>query len=135
MPSSPKSFRPKGQPTRQQQLKAYDDRRGSASERGYTHRWSTAARTFRARHPLCRGCEAAGLVEAAVLVDHVEPHKGDSTRFWDTSMWQSSCRWHHDVVKQRLEQMWARGEISVSDLWLDSPVALKVAAKLRLLLG
>lgn len=131
MPSSPKRFRPKGQPTRVQQLKVYDDRRSSASGRGYTHRWSKAARTFRARHPLCLGCEAAGLVEAAVLVDHVEPHKGDSAKFWNTSMWQSSCKWHHDVVKQRLELMFDRGQATVADLWLNSPVALKVAAKLR----
>ena len=68
---------------------------------------------------------------AADLVDHVEPHKGDTIKFWDTSKWQSSCRWHHDVVKQRLELMWARGEITVMDLWLDSPVALRLAEQLR----
>ncbi len=66
-----------------------------------------------------------------MLVDHVEPHKGDSAKFWNTSMWQSSCKWHHDVVKQRLELMFDRGQATVADLWLNSPVALKVAAKLR----
>lgn len=131
MASSPKRFRPHGQPSREQQLKVYDNRRGSSAERGYTHRWSKAARTFRSRHPLCLGCEAAGLIVAAELVDHVEPHKGDSDKFWDTSKWQSSCRWHHDVVKQRLELMWSRGAISDDALWLNSPVALRIAADLR----
>jgi 5-methylcytosine-specific restriction enzyme A len=72
-----------------------------------------------------------GLVVAAELVDHVEPHKGDTVKFWDTSMWQSSCRWHHDVVKQRLELMWLQGKITIADLWLNSPVAVKLAMSLR----
>lgn len=46
-------------------------------------------------------------------------------------MWQSSCQWHHDVVKQRLELMWARGQIPLDSLWLDSPAALALAAQLR----
>lgn len=131
MPSAPKRFRPHGQPTRTEQIKAYDARRGSASERGYGRPWAKAAEGHRRNSPLCIGCLAAGLVVAAELVDHVEPHKGDTAKFWDTSMWQSSCRWHHDVVKQRLELMWARGEIPASALWLNSPLALKVAAGLR----
>ncbi|MEQ1901878.1 MAG: hypothetical protein ABL866_14240 [Devosia sp.] len=67
---------------------------------------------------------------AAELVDHVEPHKGDTKKFWDKAMWQSSCRWHHDVVKQRLELMWARGQIGIADLWLNSPVAIKLSTEL-----
>lgn len=131
MPSSPKTFRNRNQPSRQEQRKQYDERRGSASERGYTHRWSKAAATFKTRYPLCLGCEAAGLVVASQLVDHVEPHRGDQDKFWDTSMWQACCGWHHDVVKQRLEQMWDRGEVQVVDLWLNSPIALAVASRLR----
>lgn len=131
MPSSPKTFRNRNQPTRQEQRKQYDERRGSAAERGYTHRWSKAAATFRSRHPLCLGCEAAGMVEPTALVDHVEPHRGDSSKFWNTAKWQPSCRWHHDVVKQRLELMWERGEINEAGLWLDSPVALALAERLR----
>lgn len=132
MTASPKRFRMRAQPSRQQLNREFDARRGSASKRGYGHRWSKAAKTHLARHPLCRGCEAEGVVAAADLVDHVEPHRGDQNKFWASSMWQSSCRWHHDVVKQRLELMWSRGEIGLADLWLDSDVALKLARKLRL---
>lgn len=81
--------------------------------------------------PLCVGCQAIGLIVAADLVDHVEPHKGDTAKFWDTGKWQSSCRWHHDVVKQRLELMWMRGEITAADLWLDSAVAIRITRQLR----
>lgn len=111
--------------------KVYDQRRGSARERGYNTRWEKARRTFLARSPLCLGCEAVGRVEPAVLVDHVEPHGGDSDRFWDTSKWQGCCKWHHDVVKQRLEDRFARGGLAASDLRLDSLAAVALTRNLR----
>ncbi|MNU10386.1 hypothetical protein D3C72_2575020 [compost metagenome] len=46
-------------------------------------------------------------------------------------MWQACCKWHHDSVKQRLEAMYARGQASLSDLWLDSPLALRIAKGMR----
>lgn len=72
-----------------------------------------------------------GLIVAATVVDHVDPHHGDPVKFWDTSMWQSSCGWHHDSVKQKLEAMYARGEITLADLWLNGPVAIRVALGMR----
>ncbi|MET3925563.1 HNH endonuclease [Devosia sp. 2618] len=131
MPTSPKRFRSSSQPTRQQQTRIYDNRRGSAASRGYGRPWAKAAKGHMRNSPLCVGCLAAGDIVPAELVDHVEPHKGDTVKFWNTTLWQSSCRWHHDVVKQRLELMWARGAITIADLWIDSPFALKLAAKLR----
>ncbi|AKR57134.1 holin [Devosia sp. H5989] len=131
MPTAPKRFRLSSQPTRQAQRKVYDERRGSATSRGYNHRWRKAARTFLQRHPLCLGCEAAGLVIEASLVDHVEPHRGDQSKFWDSKHWQPCCQWHHDVVKQRLETMWDRGDIGADALWLNSSIALRLADNLR----
>jgi len=72
-----------------------------------------------------------GRIEPATLVDHVDPHHGDPDKFWDTSMWQSSCKWHHDSVKQRLEQLYAHRRIGLKDLWLDSEVAIRIAQGLR----
>ena len=129
--TSPKRFRLSHQQTRTEQGKMYDDRRGSAASRGYDNKWDKAAKGFLRSHPLCRGCEAVGVIEAAVLVDHVEPHRGDMVKFWDSSKWQSSCRWHHDVVKQRLEQMWMRGAIDLDALWLDSLAAITMTERLR----
>nr|WP_244623702.1 hypothetical protein [Bradyrhizobium cosmicum] len=66
------------------------------------------------------------MVTPTEVTDHVEPHKGDRVRFWDRAMWQPACAWHHDVVKQKLEVMFAKGEILVADLWLDSRVAVRL---------
>ncbi len=87
-------------------------------------RWEKARKTFLARSPLCLGCEAVGRVEPAVIVDHVVPHGGDSDRFWDTSRWQGCCKWHHDVVKQKLEDRYSRGALTPEALWLNSPAAI-----------
>jgi hypothetical protein len=68
-------------------------------------------------------------VTATEITDHVQPHKGDPGRLWDEAMWQSACRWHHDVIKlikHILERMFARGEIKVADLWLNSAAAIRL---------
>ena len=61
------------------------------------------------------------------VVDHVEPHKGDQRKFWNTALWQPACRWHHDVIKQVLERMFASGEIAVAELWLNSATAIRLS--------
>lgn len=104
----------------------YDDRRGSARERGYTREWDRASKAFKQQHPLCAGCEAIGRTVPADLVDHVIPHKGDQVLFWDQANWQSSCRWHHDVVKQQLELQHAAGKLTALDLFLTSTAAIKL---------
>ncbi|MBY5733514.1 MULTISPECIES: HNH endonuclease [Rhizobium] len=126
----PGTFRPKGAPSRKEQNREADDRRGSASKRGYNHRWSKARDTHLRRSPICIGCEAIGRTQAATVVDHVDPHHGDSAKFWDTSMWQSCCKWHHDSVKQQLEAMYAAGRIPLSELWLNSETAQRIATGL-----
>lgn len=127
-----KQFRPAGAPTRQEQKRQADRWRGSASERGYNARWAKARKTHLHNSPICRGCEAEGVIVAATVVDHVDPHHGDPEKFWNTAMWQSCCKWHHDSVKQRLEQLYERGQASLNDLWLDSPLALKIASGMRI---
>jgi hypothetical protein len=69
---------------------------------------------------------AGGRIEAATIVDHVDPHHGDPKKFWDTSMWQSCCKWHHDSVKQALEGLYLRGRIPLSELWLTSATAQRL---------
>lgn len=127
-----KQFRPKGAPTRQEQKATADRWRGSAHERGYNSRWAKARVTFLHSHPLCIGCLALGRTEAATVVDHVDPHHGDPDKFWDTSMWQPCCKWHHDSVKQRLEVMYAAGRIGLSDLWLNSGTAIKTSKRMAM---
>lgn len=76
--------------------KASDEKRGSASKRGYDRRWQKARLTFLKRSPLCVHCQADNVVKAATIVDHIIPHKGDQVLFWDTSNWQALCKTHHD---------------------------------------
>ena len=130
MPSAPPVFRHKGSRSRTEARKEYDQRRGSARERGYSARWDATARGYKRAHPLCLGCQAIGKVTATVLVDHVEPHRGDQQKFWDPTNWQPSCASHHDVVKQRLEVMFDQGKASVADLKLDSVKAIELTRQL-----
>jgi 5-methylcytosine-specific restriction enzyme A len=77
--------------------------RGSQRARGYTRRWERRAAFFRARYPLCgqrpggmapvmSQCFDEGRTTIAAQVDHVIPHKGDPTLFWDEhNNWQSLC--------------------------------------------
>jgi 5-methylcytosine-specific restriction protein A len=75
----------------------------TTAERGYGGKWQRERLRFLEAHPLCRMCEAKGLVVAADLVDHIEPHRGDQELFWNRNNWQSCCRNCHDGEKRRQE--------------------------------
>jgi 5-methylcytosine-specific restriction endonuclease McrA len=50
---------------------------------------------------------------AATVVDHIKPHRGDQSLFWDkNNNWAALCETHHNSTKQRDE---ARGFMSGSD--------------------
>ena len=105
------------------------ENRLSSSDRGYTERWRSESKAFLKQHPFCIGCRALGREVRAVLVDHVIPHKGVQRVFWDRSMWQASCRWHHATVKQRLERSFAEGSVKAADLWLNSAAAVSLSKR------
>lgn len=71
--------------------------RKSAHQRGYTYKWSKAAKQYLKEHPLCRRCGEQGVTKAAEVVDHVIPHKGDMGLFWDRSNWQALCSTCHNI--------------------------------------
>ncbi|OYR14268.1 putative prophage LambdaSo holin [Brucella rhizosphaerae] len=131
MASKPRTFRPAHLGTVKQERAAYEVRRGSARDRGYTSRWDKAAVTYKRDNPLCIGCEAVDRVEVAKVVDHIIPHKGDQSLFWDKANWQACCAMHHDIVKQYLERQFEQGLLSAGDLRLTSSIAK--AATLRLM--
>jgi len=81
-----------------------NDERGSSAERGYGYKWQKARDGWLKKHPLCELHKAKGQVVAASVVDHIKPHKGDMTLFWDKTNWQSLCKFCHDGYKQRLEK-------------------------------
>lgn len=73
--------------------------------RPYNHRWRKARLIFLQKNPLCVFCKKAGIIQAAEVVDHIVPHKGNSALFWDSAKnWQPLCKQCHDITKQRIEQ-------------------------------
>lgn len=70
--------------------------RGSAASRGYDRSWQRASKAYLREHAFCVECQRRGAFEAATVVDHIIPHRGDPTLFWDQSNWQGLCKTHHD---------------------------------------
>jgi 5-methylcytosine-specific restriction endonuclease McrA len=77
----------------------FDAKRPNASARGYGADWRKAKAQFLAEHPACSMCGAR-----AAVVDHIRPHRGDQSLFWDRSNWQALCAHCHNSTKQRLER-------------------------------
>lgn len=74
-----------------------DARRGSAASRGYGYKWQQASKGFLKQNPLCVRHKARGAIEPATVVDHIVPHKGDMSLFWQRSNWQALCKQCHDL--------------------------------------
>lgn len=67
-----------------------------AAARGYDSAWRRARRVYLDAHPLCVECLKRGVYTEATVVDHITPHRGDRTLFWDTDNWQALCKRCHD---------------------------------------
>ena len=46
--------------------------------------------------PLCADCLARDILRPACIVDHIDPHKGDWSKFTDPDNLQSLCKKCHD---------------------------------------
>lgn len=104
MAKKPGVFRPPGQPTRLEQNRAADRRRGSARQRGYSPAWDKASAGHLRNHPLCDYCALIGVVKPANLTDHLYPHRTYPGVFWLKVYWISSCDDCHSGFKQRVER-------------------------------
>lgn len=40
----------------------------------------------------------------ATVADHIEPHRGDASLFWNPANLQSLCKLCHDSIKQKMER-------------------------------
>jgi hypothetical protein len=76
----------------------------------HTQKWLRCRRQFLMDHPLCRECERAGLIVAAVVVDHTNGHQRADwrERFWDQGRWQSLCNACHLKKSARELADWNR---------------------------
>lgn len=77
----------------------HDAKRPSARQRGYDAEWDKARAEYLAVYSSCRRCG-----QRATTVDHVIPHKGNMTLFWDRGNWQSLCDHCHNSHKQAAER-------------------------------
>lgn len=75
----------------------------TSSQRGYNYEWQKARLVHLNDNPLCVYCDREGRVTAANTVDHVIPHRGEMTLFWDRTNWMSLCGTCHSSKKQREE--------------------------------
>lgn len=76
---------------RQQRAALVDQQRGTAASRGYGAKWRAYRAAFLRSHPLCAACAELGVVTPATDVDHIRPHGGDWSLFWDRANHQALC--------------------------------------------
>lgn len=91
-------------PTRKvlgRQLPTHEEQRPSSAKRMYGRSWRAARLNFLAEHPLCVQCLAEGRTVEATDVDHVIPHRGNGTLFWDRSNWCALCHSCHSSKTRR----------------------------------
>lgn len=80
----------------QEKIRKQDRERGTAHQRGYDAEWEKERTKFLDDNPLCVDHKRRGFIEAATVVDHIVPHKGDKVLFWDKNNWQPLCKSCHD---------------------------------------
>jgi 5-methylcytosine-specific restriction protein A len=86
---------------RRVESRAFDARRGSARERGYTTAWEKYRASYLRENPLCRAHEQRGQLEPSTIVDHIVPHRGDHDLMWDPENHQPLCKPCHDSKTAR----------------------------------
>ena len=68
------------------------------TKRWYRLRWNQLK-----NNPLCLFCLNEGISTAATIADHIKPHKGNESLFYDAKNLQSLCKACHDSTKKRIE--------------------------------
>lgn len=61
-----------------------------------TAAWRRLRASVLADEPLCRYCADIGMVSAATVVDHIQPHRGDLALFHEPTNLQPLCKPCHD---------------------------------------
>lgn len=80
-----------------------DAGRESSTQRGYGRRWSAYRKQYLSEHPLCIKCACRGLTVATDTVDHIIPHRGNYTLFWDPENHQPMCTPCHNTKTSMMD--------------------------------
>jgi 5-methylcytosine-specific restriction protein A len=92
MPVRPPIHRPVGRREKRERDRDYASRRNPVARALYrSKRWRTERASFLHDHPLCVECARHDVIHPASVVDHIDPHGGDETVFWDRARWQALC--------------------------------------------
>ena len=70
----------------------------------YGDKWKKARDKFMAEHKYCVYCERRGIKTTATVCDHIVPHKGDKSLFWNKDNWQALCNHCHNTIKAEEER-------------------------------
>ncbi|WP_200956644.1 hypothetical protein [Rhizobium sp. Root1204] len=113
------------------------DRRETAAERGYGHRWQKGRAAFLAlpENQFCERCKELGILNIGhlrldgspqtnpkrmhLVVNHRIPHKSNKQLFWDRLNWEVACPDHHDIRIQQEESGKVRSGTGIDGRPLD----------------
>src|SRR5688572_18373703 len=112
MPYNPPVFRPRTARSRLEQKRDFDRsrRRDRPWRKWYSLRiWQDIRTAQLTREPLCQRCKPRCEIVPATVVHHVEPHRGDWTRFV-SGPFESLCSDCHDREAQAEERAARDGE-------------------------
>lgn len=60
-------------------------------------RWRDLSKSFLSKNPLCVQCLKSDRITSSAVVDHIKPHRGDKTAFYNISNLQALCKRCHDM--------------------------------------
>lgn len=97
MPARPPVHKPHGYRTEKQRRTENDERRGSASSRGYDRTWQKLRLAFLRLNPICIWCKERGLIVPATVADHIKTIAMHPELRLDTDNLRALCKPCHDA--------------------------------------
>lgn len=97
MPKRPPQHRHRLWKPREETRREYDKARAKEHNQIYDRGWQALRKAFVQDHPLCRHCEAEGMIVAGQDVDHIIPVRIAPERRLDVTNCQHLCKRHHSL--------------------------------------
>lgn len=65
--------------------------------------WKKLRKQHLLKQPLCKECKKKNIIKTAIVVDHIQPHRGSRALFFDTDNYQSLCISCHNKKSRKEE--------------------------------